>query len=59
MGSDALLVYRSVFGDFEIDINNQGLVVNALIKQAVGWDEEHNIFHSELPKGFAIVDVNA
>ena len=58
MGSDALLIYRNVFGDFEIDINKQGLVVNAFIKQGVGWDEEHNIFHSELPGGSTIGDVN-
>lgn len=58
MGSDALLIYRNVFGDFEIDINKRGLV-NVLIKQRVGWDEEHNIFHSTLPGGFAIIDVNA
>lgn len=51
MGSDALLIYRSVFGDFEIDINKPGPVVNAFIKQGVGWDEEHNIFHSELSRG--------
>lgn len=59
MGFDALLIYRSVFGDFEIDINKQGLVVNALIKQRAGWDEEHYVFHSELPGGSTIVEVNA
>lgn len=56
MGSDALLIYRNVFGDFEIDINKAGLVVNVLIKQAVGWDEEHYIFHSRFPGGSPIVD---
>lgn len=59
MGSDALLIYRSVFGDFEIDINKPGPVVNAFIKQGVGWDEEHNIFHSELSRGSPVIDVNA
>lgn len=53
-----MLIYRSVFGDFEIDINKLGPVVNVLIKKRVSRDREQNIFHYELPGGSqTILDV--